>query len=186
MKKLILFSLWKIESIEKYLETMEKQGYRLEKTRHSYLFYFKKSSPRQMSYFISYKSFKGKSMGQCDYYLLSNHKAHPIASEMCYYTMYRTKESKENLSLLYEFRLDFIKKKLLENVLASLFLTILFLAIFLFALINQSVHNAIYVFSPILAVCLILSIYYFYGYFKQRRKCNIYEKGRRQGDGSAC
>lgn len=175
MKKFVFFPLWKIENVEKYIETMEQKGYRLEKIKHSYYFYFKESIPKQMAYFISYKSFRGKSMGYCDYALLSEHNANSIESKMCYYTMYRTKEHKENLSLLYEVRLDYIKMKLFENFLTSLFLTILFLVIGLLAIITQSSYKEICFFSPIIGICFGLTIYYFYGYLKQKRKCKNYE-----------
>lgn len=155
---------------------MEQKGYRLEKIKHSYCFYFKESMPKQMHYFLSYKSFRGKSMGHCDYALLSQHSANPIESKMCFYTMYRTKECKENLSLLYEVRLDYIKTKLLEKALTTLLLTILLVTGVLVALITQSSYKEICLFSPIIGICVYLTIYYFLGYFKQKNKCKNYER----------
>ena len=92
MKKFVFFPSWKIENVEKYLEDMEQKGYRLEKIKHSYWFYFKESVPKQMCYFLSYKSFRGSGNGHCDYALLSQHGANPIESKTCFYTLYRTKE----------------------------------------------------------------------------------------------
>lgn len=175
MKKFVFFPLWKIENVEKYLESMEEKGYRLEKIRHSYCFYFKESTPKQMCYFLSYKSFRGISMGHCDYALLSEHSANPVKSNWCFYTMYRTKEHKENLSLLYEVRLDYIKMKLLEKALTSLFLTILFATLVFAAIITKLSCNEICLFSPIIGICVYLTIYYFCGYFKQKNKCKNYE-----------
>ena len=174
MKKFVLFPLWRIEDVEKYLESMESKGYRLEKIKHSYCFYFKESTPKQMCYFLSYKSFSGSSMEHCDYALSSKHSANPIESKMCFYTMYRTKESKENMTLLYEVRLDYIKTKLLEKALTSLFITMLFVAVALTAIITQSSYKEICLFSPIIVICAYLTIYYFYGYFKQKNKCKNY------------
>lgn len=175
MKKFVFFPLWRIEDVEKCLESMEQKGYRLEKIKHSYCFYFKESIPKQMCYFLSYKSFRGSSMGHCDYALLSKHSANPIKSKLCFYTMYRTKEPKENLSFLYEVRLDYIKTKLLEKALTSLFLTILFVTVVLAAIITKSSYKEICLFSPIIGICVYLTIYYFYGYFKQKNKCKNYE-----------
>lgn len=175
MKKFIFFPLWRIEDIEKYLESMEQKGCRLEKIKHSYCFYFEESTPKQMVYFLSYKSFRGSSMGHCDYALSSKHSANPIKSKWCFYTMYRTKEYKENLSLFYEVRLDYIKTKLLEKALTSLFLTILFVTIILAAIIIKSSYKEIYLFSLIIGMCVYLTVYYFYGYFKQKNKCKNYE-----------
>ncbi len=175
MKKFVFFPLWKIEDVEKYLESMEQKGYRLEKIKHAYFFYFKESIPKSMCYFLSYKSFRGRSMEHCDYALLSEHSANPIKSKMCFYTMYRTKAHKENLSLLYEVRLDYIKTKLLENALISLFLTVLFSAIAFLDIITRWSYKGIFLFTPIVGICVYLATYYFYGYFKQKSKCKNYE-----------
>ena len=175
MKKFVFFPLWRIEDVEKYLESMEQKGYRLEKIKHSYWFYFKESTSKQMCYFLSYKSFRGSSMGYCDYALLSNHSANPIESQYCFYTMYRTKEHKEDLLPLYGVRSDYIKVKLLEKALTSLFLTILFLAISFAPIIIKLSYKEICLLSPIITICICLTIYYFCGYFKQKSKCKSYE-----------
>lgn len=114
-------------------------------------------------------------MGQCDYALSSKHSANPIKSKWSFYTMYRTKEHKKNLSLLYEVRLDYIKTKLLEKALTSLFLTILFVTLVFAAIITKLSYKEICLFSPIIGICVYLTIYYFYGYFKQKNKCKDYE-----------
>ena len=182
MKKFIFFPLWEIEEIEKYLESMEEKGYRLVGVRDSYWFYFKKSVPKQMCYFLTYKSFRGKSMGHCDYALKSSHSANPIETIMCFYNIYRTKERKENMSLLYGARLDFIRAKLLENALGAMFLTILFSAICVAALMAPSTMTSSIIYAKlcflgaIIGICLYLTLYYFYGYFKQRNKCKKYER----------
>ena len=176
MKKIILFPLWKIEDLERYLESMEEKGYRLEKTKYSHFFYFKKSTPKQMRYFLSCKSFRGQSMGHCDYALVSKHSASQIKSSMCFYTIYRTKDSREDLSLLYEARLDYIKTKLLENSLTSLFFTMLFLALIFASMVTQSTYKSFYILGAITVVCVFLTIYYFNGYFKQSEKCRKYQR----------
>lgn len=174
----MFFHLWEIESLEKYLENMEQDGFRLENIKYSYCFYFKESIPKQMCYFLSYKSFRGNSMGYCDYSLLSKHNANQIKSKMCSFTMYRTKELKENLSFLYEVRLDYIKAKLFEKALTSLFITILFLAISFATKITQSTSNGFWFINTVIAICGYLTVYYFYGYFKQRSKCKKYEENK--------
>jgi len=176
MKKFVFFPLWKIEKVERYLESMEQNGYRLEKVRYSHYFYFKKSEPKQMSYFISYNSFRGKSMGSCDYFLLSNHGALPIQTHMCYYTLYSTKKRKEDLLLLRGARMDYIKSKLLEKALTALFVAMLILAPCLAAIITQTSYKEICLFSPLLGFCVYLAVYYLYGYFKQKSKCKKFER----------
>ena len=129
-----------------------------------------------MCYFLSYKSFRGSGNGHCDYALLSQHGANPIESKTCFYTMYRTKERKENLSLLYGVRADYIKAKFLEISLTSLFFTILFVAIGLAAILTQSSYKELCLFSPIIGICVFLTVYNLYGYFKQKTKCKKYER----------
>ena len=60
MKKFVFFPLWRIEDVEKYLESMEQKGYRLEKIKHSYWFYFKESTSKKASSSIL---LTGKEMG---------------------------------------------------------------------------------------------------------------------------
>lgn len=176
MKKFMFFPLWKIETIEEYIESMEQKGYRLEKIKHSYWFYFKESKPKQMSYFLSCKSFRKSSMECCDYALLSNHGANPIESTWCFYETYRTKEDKEQLSLLYGVRADYIKAKLLECALTSSIVTAIFLACFFAAIIAKPSHQEIYIFLAIISACACFAVYYFYGYLKQKKKCREYEE----------
>ncbi len=179
MKKFIFFPLWKIENLEKYLETMEQNGYRLDKISHSYWFYFNESTPKEMHYFLSYKSFRGQSMGWCDYALEKNYNAHEIKSNMCFYTMYRTKEPKENLSLLYEGRLDYIKAKLLGKALTVLFLAILYSAVSV-AAITFSTGKNIWLMGVFIGIFVCIAVYYFYGYFIQKNKCKNYEHNRNE------
>ena len=176
MKKFIPFPLWKIEKIEKYLEEMEQDGYRLEKIKYSHFFYFKKSESKQMRYFISLKSFRGISMGSYDYSLLSTHNANPVESKMCSYTMYRTRDSEEDLWLLYAARLEHIRIKLLGSALAMLLLTAILLAVAFSAIITQSSYTVLLALSPIILACAFLAGYYSCGYLKQKRKCKDYER----------
>lgn len=174
MRKYIFFPLWKIESLERYLENMEQNGYRLEKIKYSYCFYFKVSIPKEMRYYISYKSFRGQSMGSCDYALKSKYNANLIKSKMCFYTMYRTKEQKENLSLLYEFRMDYIKIKLLEKALTGMFIAIMFAITCIAAIVTQSAIKDVVILAVFAGICVCLTTYYFFGYFKQKSKCKTY------------
>lgn len=179
MKKIMFFPLWKIESVEKYLQNMEANGYRLEKIKHSYFFYFKESTPKQMCYFLSCKSFWGKGTGSCDYALESEHKAHAVESKMSFYTMYRTKDSKENLSFLYGARLDYIKSILLERALTSLFLTVLFSVASFLAISNaQPPYKEFFLLGAIIGASVSFTFYYFCGYFKQKNKCKKYERDK--------
>ncbi len=176
MNKLLFFPLWKIEDLENYLEEMEYKGYRLENIKYSYLFCFKETAPKKMSYFLSYKTIRRPSMEHWDYALLSRHNANEIKSKMCFFTMYRTKEHKYDLSLLFEGRLDFIKRIILEKALTAMCLTLLFLIVFILALVNQTINNYFWISCVSIVICVYLTIFYFYGYHKQSRKCKNYER----------
>lgn len=175
MKKVIFFPLWRIEKLESYLENMEQQGYRLDNIKYSYCFFFKQSIPIQMQYFLSYKSFRGQSMGCCDYALTSRYGANNIKSKLSFYTMYRTKEQKDRLSLLYEVRLDYIRVKLLEYALTSMFCALIFI-VTLTAQLIQSSYNGLWFLCIVVAICVCMTVYYFYGYCKQRKKCKNYSQ----------
>jgi hypothetical protein len=151
---------------------MEHNGYRLDSVYGSYCFSFKESEPKEMNYFISYKSFRGPSMGNCDYALLSKYKANRIKSSFSFFNTYRTKEQKEKMKMLYEVRMDYIKYILFEKVLTSFFSTILFVIIFL-AGRTQSGILWILTFA-ILSACF--TAYYLFGYIKQIIKCKKYER----------
>lgn len=176
MKKYIHFPLWKIEKLEQSLEKMEKSGYRLTNVSYSHWFTFKESPPKEMYYFLSYKAFRGQSMGNCDYALESKHKANLIDSQMCYYSLYRTKEQKDELSLLFEVRMDYIKRILFEKAVTSLFLAIIF-ALLLYATMSASAnYKSLLIMIILLCACVFLTTYYFYGFSKQRSKCKKYEQ----------
>lgn len=182
MRKFIYFSLWEIEHIEHILEQMEKEGYRLINVRYSYLFEFKNSKTKEMNYFFSYKSFRGPSMVNCDYALESEHNAHKIDSKLSYYTMYRVKEDKNKLSLLYDVRMDYIKGILLSRMITSLSLLFVFL-FFLSATIVTStelIARVILLFFVLMFTFFV--IYYFYGYYKQQKKC----KKRQESQSGDC
>ena len=179
MKKFIFFPLWKIESLEQSLEDLEQKGYRLVNVKNSYWFTFKVATPKVMHYFLSYKSFRGASMGNCDYALESAHNASLIDSKMCYYTLYRTKESKDKLPLLYEVRLDYIRKVLLEKVLTTIFLTALFTLLLILEINSPTPHKATCILWILVAICACLTFYNLFGFIKQRTKCKKYEQKNR-------
>ena len=178
MKKFIFFPLWKIEKIEKYLKDMELHGYRLDCIKYSYIFYFKESTPKEMCYFLSYKSFIGTSMGSWDYAMVTNHRANQIRSKMCFFKMYRTKKKSEKILLLYETRLDYIKAILLEKALMELSLFIIFSILFTISTITQPENSDSWIIGIFVMICLCFTAYHFLGFFKQKNKCKVYEKSK--------
>lgn len=181
VKKFKYFPLWGFEDAEKYIEDMEKNGLRLISIKYSHWFIFKESEPKEMSYFMSYKSFRGASMGFCDYFLESEHKAHEIYTKNCYYSMYRTKETKEQLVDLYEVRLDYLKCLMLEYFFTALFGTAVALFGLLFDIFSeaeQSLFDTILLISFFVLFCSF-ALYYFYGYLVERKKLKQAEKKRK-------
>lgn len=172
IKKFIFFPIWKIDELENYLKEMEKQGYRLDYIKYSYWFYFKESNPKEMNYFLSYKSFRGQNMDHCDYAIESEHNGHIINHTYSYYRLYRSADESDNLKFLYEVRQDYILHKILENFFSILIFFLLFLVlIFLTKTLQEKIFNAIAV-----IICLIIMMYYLYGYIKQKQKVKKWEK----------
>ena len=169
MRKFIFFPLWKIEKTESILEEMEKSGYRLTRVVFSYWFYFQKAIPKDNKYFFAYKAFRGKII-PFDYFLLSNHNANIVKNVYSYYSVYRTKATKEELKLLYDVRLEYIKEVLLENFLVWLFLFVLLLCILLKQILSNQINVLFFLCAFLVVVSLFGVIYYFYGYLFQVRK----------------
>lgn len=114
-------------------------------------------------------------MGTLDYALESTHQAAAVKTQMCYYSMYRTKENEEQLSLLFGARMDYIRKTLLGHALTALFLTAIFAIPLLASMITQSTTTHFWILGIFPGICACLTAYYFYGYFKQKDKCKNYE-----------
>ena len=172
MKKYVFFPLWEIERFERMLNEMEKKGYRLSEVKYSYLCYFVKSAPRDVNYFLIYKTIVGEDMATWENALESKHSANPINAMMCYYSLYRTKVESERLSFLYFTRLDFIRKKLLEKALTALFYFVIFVIIIFLGMICSNENIWLIVLFLCIDICFL--VYYLYGYFKQRYKCKQY------------
>lgn len=58
MNKFFFYSLWNCEKVEKFLNQMEQEGFRLEIVFANYFFQFKKSSPKTVEYVYSYAFLK--------------------------------------------------------------------------------------------------------------------------------
>lgn len=177
MKKFIFFPLWKIDEIENFLKEMEKQGYRLDYIKYSYWFYFKETTLKDVNYFISYNISKQLNCSFCDSNILSNHYGHKVNSAHCFYNLYRTTESKEKLDFLYE-----IQREITLHSILKLFCTAFFMFLILFTLTFLGIKNTS---SDIVSLifmlfcnflCLFFSIYYLYGYIKQKQKVKKWEK----------
>lgn len=117
-------------------------------------------------------------MGNCDNALLSKHKANPVKSKMCYYSLYRTKETKENLKLLCDVRADYIKRILFEKLLTSAILAVLF-AVFASPYFGSN-SGGLWFLILTVGICLLVFVYYLFGYLKQRAKCKKIEKNERR------
>lgn len=178
MKRFRFFPLWEIENLEDWLKKMEQSGYILDNIKYSYFFSFRKTSPKNAHYFITNKSFRGESMGTWDYALQSNHKANPIKTKMCFYSMYRTKEPIDELTLLLETRLDFIKRILLQNALTALSVILIFASIFCVATITASPNKDIWCIGLFMGISACFTIYYTWGYLKLKGKCKRYTESQ--------
>lgn len=172
MKKFIFFPLWKIDELENKLKEMEKQGYRLDYIKYSYWFYFKEAIPKEMNYFLSYKSIRGQSMEHCDYAIESEHNGHIINHTYSYYRLYRSTDKNINLKLLYGVRQDYILHKILENIFST---SILFLIFFICIFLTETLQEKI-IMAIAIIICLMIMMYYLYGYIKQKQKVKKWEK----------
>ncbi len=175
IKKFIFFPIWKIDELENTLKEMENQGYRLDYIKYSYWFYFKESKPKEMNYFLSYKSFRGQSMDNCDSAIESNHNGHIINHTYSYYRIYRSTDKSDNLKLLYGVRQDYILHIISEEFFIALFIfSISFIVSLLTMKINDTVSMIFMLFLSFIS--LFFTIYYLYAYIKQKQKVKKWEK----------
>lgn len=171
MKKIILFPIWKIDELENKLSEYEEKGYRVSNIKYSYLFTFKKVSPKKIDYYLSYVFARDESMMACERYV----KGGRISSIFCFYSLFRTGESKEKLSFIRGARMDYVRFVLKSRLL-------IFLAFFLMGIIYFFLDLKIMNEYRFAAYLLFLSIlfglicYNLYGYIKQIQKCRKYER----------
>ncbi|MCQ2740964.1 MAG: hypothetical protein MJ210_02470 [Alphaproteobacteria bacterium] len=176
--KFIFFPIWNVEKIEKELYKEEENGCLIRSVKFNYWFSFseKKNSNSTSNYFLTYKSFRGESMGTTDYALSSSHSANEVKTDNCYYSLYRTKSNEEELRFIRECRTDYLKVILRNRI----FITLFFLFCFSGNLVLSFFSDELRAYSLILSVpavisALILAIW-IYGYKVQKRKCKIIEK----------
>ena len=116
------YPLWQIEKIEKYLEEMEKQGYRLQEVKHYYFFKFRKSPAKNVQY-IFYYTFLN------DFHIVHFNMQQQIKGQFLGDTIskdpniYRICDTTADLSHIKSFRKQYLKKVLLQKiVLTSIFI----------------------------------------------------------------
>lgn len=75
MWKIYLYPFWNCSLVEKYLETMECCGFRVEKTYFGYLFQFKKCTSKSVRYVYSRSIIKDNEMNLYEYDIRKNYNA---------------------------------------------------------------------------------------------------------------
>lgn len=78
MKKLFIYPLWSVCSVEKFLEIMECNGFRLKRIYFRYLFEFAKSASKCVHYTYSYSFMKDYEMHRYEYELRKQFNAEKI------------------------------------------------------------------------------------------------------------
>ena len=84
------------------------------------------------------------------------------------------------MKLLCDVRADYIKRILFEKLLTSAILAVLF-AVFVFvSLYFGSNSDGLWFLILTVGICLLVFVYYLFGYLKQRAKCKKIEKKERR------
>ncbi len=174
MKKFIFFPLWKIDKLENKLNEMEKRGYRLDYIKYAYWFYFKESKPKDSDYIITYTMYNDNHPGmyECGHQLLSEYSANEIQTIQTKYNVYRITGENRDFKNLIAYRDKYFQCVYFKNMLGVLLL----LLIVLIPIIIGIIFNGITISDGMILilieeiVLLMLAIYYFYGYIKQKKK----------------
>ena len=179
IKKYIFTHLCCVEKTEHMLTYMERKGYRLFKVEGN-THYFVQSSPKEVQFFLSYKTYRGPQMGTWELSLLSNHHANPIKSKRNPFIYYRI-VNKNNLNFLKDTREDFLNNKIKESIVIDILLIIPICFSLLMAFNDwQNLMKEGLILSIILLVVIVFFIYHLILFYIQNKKVkrikNKYQK----------
>lgn len=178
MKKFIFTPLWKVEKTEKILSDYEKDGYRLEKISFPYIFELKKSTPKNSMYFIM-KYYRSNSHIPFDleHNLICEHGCSPVGESDTFtgYDVFRTLR-KDDFTEFKGMRADYFRKIYRDCLIGDIIFLVFFTVMFILYLQGNNDGNGNALFITYLMVLTLSSVYYLFGYIKERKDYNYYNK----------
>lgn len=178
MKKFIFTPLWNIEKTEKILSDYEKDGYRLVSFRFPYMFEFKESKQKDSMYFIT-KYYKGNSfvMLNLEHQLTSEHSCSPVGKFEPFtgYNIFRTLKT-DDFTELKGMRADFFRRLYRSCLIGDIVFLVLFFVMFILSLHGNNVEKGNTLFITVLVFLILSTAYCLFGYLKERKAYNYYNK----------
>ncbi len=149
--KLIIFPIWNCGRTEKFLCDMERKGYRLDHIIFRFLFVFRNCMPKSVQYFFSYSYLKEYEMGDCDAFLKRYLNADVISVRFTpYLRVFRIPDAECDLSDCKAFRVQYLRRMLLQKILLSAFLFACLLCICILGAFQHIFW--------ILAMCIVITV----------------------------
>lgn len=165
MYKIFLYHQWQYEKAENYLEKMEADGYRLLDVHFSFLFRFKKATPRRTKYVFLYHYIKDYDLSHYSVkeYLCGSCKAIQVCGSKYFEPeVYRITLPDVDLKPILRFRNRYLKRVFLIKIgTASLFVVPTLLLIILGCWPHSGI-NAIFLLTTTVIATVII-IYYLTG-----------------------
>lgn len=131
MRKFMFFPIWKMETVEQWLQNMEKEGKRLTDVHFNYWFYFTESKRKNCKYIITYNMAKGPEadMYEYEHSLLSDYNANEIKVQSttgcnCYRITCETDDMDPFWDSLYLYRNQYLKHVTLQYSKMAFFMAV--------------------------------------------------------------
>ena len=178
MKKFFLFPLWKVDKIEESLSELEQRGWRLDGLSAFNCFRFVESSPKDASYFFTYKLLKENGMADIEHFLKSKYGADPVRGtpaasilhEVCVYRI----TTCADLDKPRFYRNIYLQHLVRQKILLGMFLPVLCCLCFVFQLVFSAMSvediSKWFFLGLISLVLLAYCGYQIYGFFRLKQQ----------------
>ncbi|MCQ2483713.1 MAG: hypothetical protein MJ168_00105 [Clostridia bacterium] len=178
MKKFIFTPMWKIEQTEKLLAEYEKEGFRFTSIRFPYIFEFKESKPKNALYFITkYYQESSDTSINLDLNLTVEHHCSPIGKFEPHtgYNVFRTLKT-DDFTEFKRMRADFFRRLYRSILIGDLVFLVWFVVMFILSLHGNNGGNGNALFISVFVFLILSSAYSLFGYLKERKAYNYYNK----------
>lgn len=174
MKMFKYYSLWKINELEDFLSASELEGWKLSGIKFPCIFYFTECESKAADYVITYNMAKDNRPDMYEYEqeLLSKYSAQRIPAKGAGYSVFRITGQNRDFKDLKNYRKKYFQHVMFQYMLISLIFLITGLLL-LIASIYQNLSGGLMIIFSYFFFTLALFIYTTYGYFKQRKVCDM-------------
>lgn len=175
MKTFKYYPLWKFHELEDFLSASELEGRKLNCIKFSCVFYFTECKSKDVDYVITYDMAKDNRPGMYKYEqeLLSKYSAQRIPSKSTGYCVFRITGQNRDFKDLKNYRKKYFQHVMFQYMLISLIFLITGLLLLIASIYQNLSGGGLMIIFSYFFFTLALFIYTTYGYFKQRKVCDM-------------